>query len=140
MTTRDRKYGFLKIYEEDNKQFETEINPNPTINKKGKQINLRDLVNESFESADLQENIKNFANIKNITKEQIFMELDDEILKADMRDIIEINKKASEQYQYMSAMNKRNLNEQKFADEYKKYKEKQDKNEIKTKEEVKTNE
>lgn len=120
-------FGFMADRFRDPKEFETKIDMNPVIHRKGKDINLRDYVNEGFESSDLMTNLKKFGGIQQITKEQHFQILDNEILDGDFRDIIEINQKAKDLYMQLSAEDRRNQTAESIAKEFEKYKENNDK-------------
>lgn len=126
-------FKFQKVYDKNrSKKFIKEIDENPTIIKKGKKINLREFINEGFESSDLMTNLKKFGNAERIRKESAFLMLDDMLLESDFRNLLDIQTKGKEAYKNIAAIDRRNLSEKEFLKEYDNYKNQKDKNINKT--------
>lgn len=123
----ERTYKFMDVYNKLRSQnYRSEVDENPVITKKGKKINLRDYVNEGFEAADLATNLKRFGSIENIKKENAFLMLDDEILEGDLRDLIELQKKAGKFYNQLSVEERRTLSENQFVRDFQTFKNKKE--------------
>ena len=119
----ERTYKFTEVNTKQHSQnYRSEVDENPVITKKGKKINLRDYVNEGFEAADLATNLKRFGSIENIKKENAFLMLDDEILEGDLRDLIEIQKRAGKFYNQLSLEERRNLSQSQFVRDFQTFK------------------
>lgn len=119
----ERTYKFMDVYNKTRSQnYRSEVNENPVITKKGKKINLRDYVNEGFEMADLATNLKKFGSIENIKKEKAFLMLDNEILEGDLRDLIDIQKKAGSFYNQLSVQERRTLDINQFVRDFQTFK------------------
>ena len=118
----------MNVYDKErSKKYSKKVDENPEIVKKGKKINLRQYINEGFESSDLMTNIRKFGSTEKITKESAFLILDDILLNADFRDLLDIQKQGKIAYNTISAEYKRQLDEKKFLKEYEKYKDLKDK-------------
>lgn len=130
--TKKLPFNFMKVYDvKRTKDFESKIDPNPRITKKGKKINLRDYVNEGFEAADLMTNLKKFGSVEKIKKEQAFLMLDDILLNADYRDVLDIQKQGKIAYNQLAIEERRNLTENDFLRDYKTFKNSEKKVEVK---------
>lgn len=116
-------FNYMNVYNKNHsKQFNKIVDENPKIKKKGKEINLRDFINEGFECSDLMTNLKKFGNTEHIKKESAFIMLDEELLTGDYRDLLDIQKKGAEAYKTLSAIDRRNLTENEFIKQYDKHK------------------
>lgn len=116
-------FKFMNVNQQNHsKQFNKIVNENPKIKKKGKEINLREFINEGFECSDLMTNLKKFGNTEKIKKESAFVMLDEELLTGDYRDLLDIQKKGAEAYKTLSAIERRNMSEKDFIKEYDKHK------------------
>ena len=123
MNLGERTYKFTEVNTKQHSQnYRSEVDENPVITKKGKKINLRDYVNEGFEMADLATNLKKFGSIEGIKKENAFLMLDDEILEGDLRDLIEIQKRAGKFYNQLSLEERRNLSQSQFVRDFQTFK------------------
>ena len=116
-------FRFMDVYNKQRSQnYRSEVNENPVITKKGKKINLRDYVNEGFETADLATNLKKFGSIENIKKEEAFLMLDNELLDGDMRDLLDLQIKARNVYNQLSLEDRRNLSLNNFVNNFQTFK------------------
>lgn len=119
----ERLFKFMDVYNKSrSNNYRSEVDENPIITKKGKKINLRDYVNEGFEAADLATNLKKFGSIENIKKEKAFLMLDDQILEGDLRDLIDIQKKAGSFYNQLSVQERRTLDINQFVRDFQTFK------------------